>query len=160
MRGLGQGFRSTHVLMRSWLGCCCVFFGGTGGAEDHYSNKNAECANCGGKVDLWSSHEPARGEADRGYMAYRYNNRAVRHIQSHGDKLASGETTAPLFMYIALQVAHAPNQADSFANLFPQPTFTTDFADYNGMCSAWDSTLGNVTAALKEAGMWDNTLIM
>eukprot|EP00051_Salpingoeca_urceolata_P006975 m.92254 g.92254 ORF g.92254 m.92254 type:complete len:519 (-) comp15063_c0_seq2:211-1767(-) len=128
-------------------------FGYLGGAEDHYTNKNGGCGNCGSHVDLWRNHGPAVGESDKGFMAYKYNAEAIKIIKSH-------DQSSPLFMYLAAQCAHAPNQPDAFANLYSSSNYTQDFIDYNGMISAVDSIVGNVTAALKETGMWENTLFL
>lgn len=141
-RPYGRGFNSS--------------LGYLGGAEDHYTNQNGECGNCGEAVDLWQDVHPAHGRNNSGYSAYMWDDFAVQSIKTHARDVGSDK---PLFLYYALQVAHAPNEPDRFADAFSSKTYTEDFINYNGMCSAWDSALGNVTAALKESGMWDNTLV-
>jgi len=132
-------------------------FGYLGGAEDHYTNKNGGCGNCGGLVDLWRTTVPATGEQGGEFAAYKYNREALKIIQEHAANFAE----SPLFMYLALQCAHGPNQADKYANLYPvSKNFTKDYADYNGMISAIDDVVGNVTKTLKKVGMWSNTLIV
>ena len=55
-------------------------------------------------------------------------------------------------MYYALQCAHAANEPDAYYALHADRT--EEFANYNGMISAVDSAVGNVTDALKANGMW------
>ena len=63
-------------------------------------------------------------------------------------------------MYLALQCAHAPNEPDVFAGLYSSDQHSEDYIDYNGMISAVDSTVGNVTSALKATNQWKNTLLV
>jgi arylsulfatase A-like enzyme len=129
-------------------------FGYLGGAEDHYTNENGGCGSCGKHVDLWRDHGPATGENGTGYSAHVWNDEAVRLIKGHaGD-------AKPWFMYLALQCAHAPNEPDYFANLYSNTSHTQDYIDYNGMISAVDSTVGNVTSVLKGTRQWNNTLLV
>lgn len=131
-----------------------------GGGEDHYTNENGGCGNCGKKIDLWRDHAPARGEADGKYSAYRYAAEARSIIDAHaGRERASGGRT-PLFLYLALQCAHSPNSPDSYGALYAGHRYTPDFADYNGMVSALDDAVGNVTDALRAAGMWSSALVL
>ena len=129
-------------------------FGYLGGAEDHYTNENGGCGNCGAHVDLWRDHRPAMGENGTGYSSHAWNDEAVRLIKSH-----TGDAN-PWFMYLALQCAHAPNEPDYFANLYSTGSHTQDYIDYNGMISAVDSTVGNVTSVLKSTNQWNNTLLV
>ena len=74
---------------------------------------------------------------------------------------AETEGTQPFFMYLALQCAHAPNQPDKYASFFPPSAgYTKDYADYNGMISAIDDVVGNLTSELKSNGWWANTLMV
>eukprot|EP00037_Helgoeca_nana_P013660 m.125968 g.125968 ORF g.125968 m.125968 type:complete len:523 (+) comp22161_c0_seq1:3-1571(+) len=126
-----------------------------GGAEDHYLDTNAGCGHCGAKVDLWRDYEPAHGENGTLFSAYRYNREALAIIDNHDP------AGPPLFTYLALQCAHAPNQADAYANLYPaSASYTTAYANYNGMISAIDDVVKNVTDALKTKGLWENTLFV
>ena len=126
-------------------------FGYLGGAEDHYTNENGGCGECGKKTDLWRDRGPATGEAGGEFAAYKYDREALRVISTH-------DGATPLFMYYALQCAHAPNEPDAYYALYADRT--EEFANYNGMISAVDSAVGNVTDALKANGMWENSLIV
>ena len=127
-------------------------FGYIGGEEDHYLNTNPGCGGCGQHVDLWRNDKPAYGENNTKYSAQLYADEAVSIIKAH-------DVTTPLFMYLAAQSAHAPNEPDKYANLY-SADYTKEYVDYNGMISAVDDIAKNVTAALRETGMWDNTLIL
>ena len=81
-------------------------FGYLGGAEDHYTNENGGCGECGKKTDLWRDRGPATGEAGGEFAAYKYDREALRVISTH-------DGATPLFMYYALQCAHAPNEPDA-----------------------------------------------
>jgi len=67
----------------------------------------------------------------------------------------------PLFMYVALQDMHAPNQVpESYSNLYPKPTYSEDFAIMNGMATVADEVLGNMTAEMRARGLWASTLLI
>ena len=115
-----------------------------GGAEDHYTQEES------GGVDLWSQLEPAYGQNGT-YSGYLYTDRMVQVVQQH-------DQAQPLFLYAAFQDCHAPYQVPA-----QYENSTIDFQDrrtYQGMVQSMDESIGNLTAALKEAGMWDNTLVV
>ena len=63
-------------------------------------------------------------------------------------------------MYLAYQAVHAPLQVpdrymDPYKNIADKTRRT-----YAGMVSCMDEGIGNVTRALKEAGLYDNTIII
>lgn len=126
-------------------------FGYLGGAEDHYTNENGGCGACGSHVDLWRNFQPALGENGTEFMAYKYNAEAAKLIMSFKEKnmVRNGTTFVPgtdkrFFLYLALQCAHAPNEADTFVDLYTDSKYTKDYANYNGMISAIDSVVGKV----------------
>ena len=88
------------------------------------------------------------------YGDYLYVGRAVETIEKH-------DLSHPLFFYLALQCAHEPMQApqrfiDKYAKLgFPKQQ-QVEYA----FSAVIDEGIGNVTAALKAKGMWDNTLMV
>lgn len=107
-------------------------------------------------MDLYRTDGPALGENGT-YGAITYNNEIERVIQSHDVANAA----APLFLYVALQCMHAPEQVTTaFSALFPTGTYTSNYAVYNGMGAAADSVFGNATSALKRRGMWGSTLVV
>mmetsp|Transcript_30384 Transcript_30384/g.66561 ORF Transcript_30384/g.66561 Transcript_30384/m.66561 type:complete len:596 (+) Transcript_30384:74-1861(+) len=89
------------------------------------------------------------------YTGYDFTNHAVKIIEEHSGK----HPKEPMFMYLALHNTHGPIQApDEFVALYNYslPKRNT----FNAMVSVVDSTVANVTAALKKAGLWDNCLFV
>ncbi len=88
------------------------------------------------------------------YTGTRFMNAAVDYISGH-------DRSAPLFMYLALHNTHAPIEAlpadvALYNKTFPWKLQNTFYA----MTTAVDRTVGAVVAALKNTGMWDNTLLI
>eukprot|EP00730_Choanoeca_flexa_P018292 TRINITY_DN8887_c0_g1_i2.p1 TRINITY_DN8887_c0_g1~~TRINITY_DN8887_c0_g1_i2.p1 ORF type:complete len:511 (+),score=116.86 TRINITY_DN8887_c0_g1_i2:85-1617(+) len=122
-----------------------------GGAEDHYNHTNGGCG-CHTAFDLYNGTTgPYYKDADV-YGDLLYNELATDTIRRH-------DASQPLFMYYAAQVLHAPQEApDRFVNLY-NTSYSGDFRIEQGMASVADEAFGNLTQALKDAGMYDNTLI-
>ena len=125
------------------------------GSEDHYKHTNGLALGNGTTVqgvDLWASDQPAQGH-DGTYSAQLYTGRAVELIESHPEEKG-------LFMYVAFADTHAPEQApERYVDLYP-----TNIPEcrriYNGMASAVDEGVSNITAALKSSGLWQTTLLV
>ena len=124
------------------------------GGQDHFTQASFHECGCPAR-DVWVNGLPDPDPSIKGvYNAFRFTSAAETIISSHN------ASAAPLFMYLALQNTHAPVEADaSFTALYPSETYTTR-RDFSAMISAMDSSLGNVTRALKAAGMWDNTILI
>lgn len=131
-------------------------YGFLSGGEDHV---NQDCFNPTNKCkcrDLYNNTRPSE-EPEGEYNTYRFTRYAVDQIREH----AATQPDEPMAMYFALHVTHAPIEAPASAvdpfkesiPFLPQRTFT-------GMVSMADQALANVTSALKETGMWDNTLLL
>ena len=66
----------------------------------------------------------------------------------------------PLFMYLAYTVTHSPDEAPKrYTNQYPKD-WIAGRRVYAGMASALDESVGNITAALKRLGMWEDTLLV
>ncbi|CAM5113836.1 unnamed protein product [Eretmochelys imbricata] len=133
-----------------------TYFGYLLGGEDYYSHercvfisaKNAtRCA-----LDFRDGEEVAVGFGNM-YSTNVFTKRAV-------DLIASHKTEKPLFLYLALQSVHEPLQVPGE---YVKPyAFIKDEKrrHYAGMVSIMDEAVGNVTAALKRYGLWDNTVLI
>ena len=108
----------------------------------------------GSCVDLWKDRGPAFG-LNGTFTGYIYTAAAVDIIGAH-------PASAPLFLYLAFQVTHAPLEAPA---RFQRPSFwpsdhTLSRLQLNGMAAALDEGVANVTAALHTAGLWEHTLFV
>ncbi|XP_033124055.1 arylsulfatase B-like isoform X2 [Anneissia japonica] len=89
------------------------------------------------------------------YSTYAMTDRAIDIINNQdGDK--------PFFMYLAYQAPHAPLEVPEQYKDPYRSTFKDDDnrLTYAGMVSCLDEGVGNVTAALKAKGLYDNTVII
>ena len=89
------------------------------------------------------------------YSGFVFTEQAVKTIYAHNKTTPN----QPMFMYLALHNTHAPIEApDRFVSMY-------NFKDkkrntFLAMVSVVDESVANVTRALKETGMWSNTLLV
>jgi arylsulfatase I/J len=101
-------------------------------------------------VDLWENSGPAYGQNGT-YSCDLYGAKAVEHILQH-------DSDVPLFMYVAFHNMHAPDECP--------PEYYDKTVDFKprqvvqGMVTCVSIATGNITAALKSKGMWENTLFV
>ena len=106
-----------------------------------------------GATDLWCTDKPCFGLNGTKFNDALFTERAIEIVDSH-------PPSTPLYMYIAFQVNHAPLQVPiQYMERYP-PEQYWDQKIMNGMSSYWDEAVGNITAALKQKGLWDNTLFV
>jgi arylsulfatase A-like enzyme len=150
------------------------FFGYYGGAEDY--NKH----NVGKYLDLHDDVAggpiaPAEGY-DGKYSTHIYTDRAIKVISKFGNELnqwktehhpqpdgptGSTEDEPSLFMYLAYQAIHSPDQApQSYIDRFKTVVPNDHRRIVAGMISALDDGVGNVTKALHTAGLAERTIII
>ncbi|KAM6903028.1 arylsulfatase B [Xenentodon cancila] len=132
------------------------YFGYLLGSEDYYSHIRCykvsqlnvnRCA-----LDLRDGEEPATGYTGA-YSTEVFSQKAVDVIRKHN-------ASQPLFLYVALQAVHAPLQVPE---RYTAPySFITDHQRrvYAGMVSAMDEAVGNISLALQQEGLWDNTVLV
>jgi len=140
-----------------------TFFGILGQATDHETQEIEHSDRLEGPACSWVGKKPPRDLLDE-YEPYveskddnqfgddRYRERAIKIINEHPQG-------TPLFMYLALQMPHAPFQApDEYAAKYSesQPAVNT----YLGMLSHVDDSVKIVVTALKKKLMWDNTYLI
>ena len=142
-------------------------------AVDHFTQGFAAtiaAGTCGFDEDslevfsLWGTNGPVNDLRGSAYGDVLFVKFAVDFIESQLDE------TQPLFLYLALQVAHAPWQVpDAYVDLIasrlealgeefasPEEEFRAELA----MVTIIDEAVENVTAALRRSGMWDDTLLI
>lgn len=132
------------------------FYGFYSGGEDYFTHMTS------GKYDFRRDPSPRCGpgcseiaaDAAGLYSTTLFSEEAVRVVKAHPKE-------TPLFLYLAYQAVHAPAEV-------PQQymdAYNTTIADrmrrkFAGMLSCMDEGLANVTTALTERGMMDNTLVV
>ena len=102
-----------------------------------------------GKLDWYRNDVPLE---EAGYSTHLIAKEACRVIQ---EKAAD----KPLFLYVPFNGIHGPHQVpDSYKKPYKDlPSLRQTIA---GMLSAVDESIGQITTALKDAGLRDNTLII
>ena len=158
--GVGQASHRSLPRMRGFD----TSFGFLGSAEGHFTHENSGCGGqCSGQVpnpkpehwgtDLWHDDRPASFDYAGKYSSVMYNERVQSVLSQHNP-------TTPLFLYLAAQDAHGPDQTlPQWSSLYNN-SYTTGFAVYNGMASSIDSLAANLTATLKAKGLWQDTLLV
>jgi arylsulfatase A-like enzyme len=138
-------------------------FGFLKGGEDHYNQGSGSKHGIPGTVDLWSGH--ALSNETGVYSGYLYATKAVDVIEKFASdteaQVARGETPATgLFLYLAWHNTHTPLECpDEW--MYPA-YYNNSFKarmTYNCMSRILDDGVGNVTSALKKAGLWDDALL-
>ncbi|AWP00694.1 putative arylsulfatase B [Scophthalmus maximus] len=133
-----------------------TYFGYLTGSEDYYTHGHCypisalnltRCA-----LDLREGEEVATGYKGV-YSTELLSQKAIGIIEKHN-------SDKPLFLYVALQAVHAPLQVPE-RYLSPYRFIKdTHRRFYAGMVSAMDEAVGNITLALQQAGLWENTVLV
>ena len=127
------------------------------GAEDHYTQTVSGNIRCGGgkKTDFWLNEGPAKDLNGTEYSMFMYRDRALALLKAH-------DPSVPFFLYLAFANNHEPLECpDEY--LWPYPNSTApspDWRIYQGMITAVDTAIANITALLVDKGMYDDTLII
>jgi len=123
--------------------------------NDYYTEVLGSC-NKTNIVDLWDTDKPAHGINGTGQD--HYEEALFRdHVL---DIINNCSTSTPLFLYYAPHIVHKPLQVpDSYLAKF-------SFIDvsnrqyYHAMVNYLDDVVGEIVAALKSRGLWDNLLLV
>ncbi|PFX34029.1 arylsulfatase B-like [Stylophora pistillata] len=124
-----------------------TFYGFYNGAEDHYTHVISHF------LDFRDNKEIVR-DMNETYSVNAFTKRAEQIVKSHDAQ------NGPLFLYMAFQNVHSPVQAPK--QHVDKYSFINDTIrrSYAGMVDIMDEAVGNITGAFKEAGLWDNTLMI
>jgi len=130
-----------------------VHLGFLKGGEDHWNQHSGDL------VDLWHGEGPAWGlnGTYSGYMYARFATAVVTNFTAARKK----DGTSKLFMYLPWHNTHTPLESPP-EFLYPTTLKPDDpnRQTYNAMARCLDEGVGNVTDALRSAGMWDSTLVI
>jgi arylsulfatase A-like enzyme len=176
--GAGAGGYATHAVGKwhvghssweqtpTWRGFDS-FYGFYGGGEDYFTHSQPSSG-----YDMRSDPRPFCDETssqivdERGnYSTHIFTREAIRVIERHHDKHSNDDDDddeTPLFLYLAFQAVHCPNQVpQEYMDRYAHHTdWTEQRKNYAGMLTAADEGIGNVTRALQETGLWENTLVI
>ncbi|XP_044139041.1 arylsulfatase B-like [Bufo gargarizans] len=133
-----------------------TYFGYLLGSEDYYTHdrcyeiKGVNKTVCA--LDFRDGEVAAKGY-EKKYSTHLFTERAVDLIANHNPQ-------TPLFLYLPYQAVHAPLQVPQ--EYLEPYSFIHDQnrRHYAGMVSVLDEAVGNVTDALKQYGLWDNTVFI
>eukprot|EP01105_Mastigella_eilhardi_P005252 TRINITY_DN16_c0_g1_i1.p1 TRINITY_DN16_c0_g1~~TRINITY_DN16_c0_g1_i1.p1 ORF type:complete len:477 (-),score=112.55 TRINITY_DN16_c0_g1_i1:66-1496(-) len=164
---------ATHIVGKWHLGFCDphyyptargfdTWFGYSSGMQDYWTHFSDDYSpikgydfktgKAGSEPELILPESKYNGT----YGLFAHISETVSIIKDHGKNHAD----TPMFMYLALQSVHDPLEVpDKYLAQYAGIT-DPNRRIYAGMVTAMDEGIGNVTQALKDAGMWDNTVLI
>ncbi|ESO91397.1 hypothetical protein LOTGIDRAFT_105309 [Lottia gigantea] len=148
---------ATHAVGKWHLGFCnwnCTptyrgfdsYLGYYNAATDHYTHKLVNY------YDMHDNEKPAWKYYGQ-YAGYFFTDRSLEIIRSH-------DTDIPLFLYLPFQNVHEPIQVpEEYADLYPH-VGNYGRKHFSGMVSFLDESIKNITYALRDKNMLNDTLIL
>ncbi|XP_065188907.1 arylsulfatase B-like [Sycon ciliatum] len=126
-----------------------TFFGFYGGAEDYFEHTAS------GGIDYRNDTRPV--PKDSTYSAFTFAREAQRVVRQY----ANSQSSKPLFLYLAFQNVHSPQEVPDSYYVKPYAHIENkNRRKFAGMVSCMDEAIGNVTDLFKELGLWDDTLMV
>ena len=135
------------------------FFGYLDGGENYYTHMKRNGFSGLYPYELWRGYDLRRNESvsmkEKGvYSTFLFANEAQEIIMNH-------DSTSPLFLYLPFQAVHSPLQVpEQYTQQYEGVIKDKNRRIYAGMVSAMDEAVGNVTKALREKGLWNNTVLI
>eukprot|EP00756_Hemistasia_phaeocysticola_P024161 Hpha_TRINITY_DN15933_c0_g1::TRINITY_DN15933_c0_g1_i1::g.72909::m.72909/K01135/ARSB; arylsulfatase B len=170
-----EGFKAagyaTHIVGKWHLGLCDerftptfrgydTFFGYLLGAEDYFQHTRSDSGFTG--LDLRNSTTlisaagklpPVVTTAGGNYSTFLFARQVDNLVKAHNPSI-------PLFLYLPFQAVHGPLEApDSYIAKYANIQDKSR-RKYAGMVSALDDAVGQVVQSFRDAGLWDNTLLV
>ncbi|XP_035663830.1 arylsulfatase B-like [Branchiostoma floridae] len=133
-----------------------TFYGFLTGSENHFSHRNS-----GGMpgfrpgwngLDLRDQNRPVTDQNGT-YSTHLFAKKAIEVI-------AQQDKSKPMFLYLPFQAVHAPLQAPQKYIAMYRHINDYNRRMYAAMTTAMDEAVGNITDALKQYGLWDNTVLV
>ncbi|KAK7098569.1 arylsulfatase B-like [Littorina saxatilis] len=152
---------ATHIVGKWHLGMCNwkytptyrgfdSFFGYYSGMEDYYTHNEHFQKDEG--YDL-RSNTTVYLDLDGTHFNYLFTQFAIQVIQNH-------DAATPLYLYLPFHLVHGPLQVPAkYEDLYPD-VHDESRRIYSGMVSMMDESFGNITQALDNRGLLDNTLLV
>ncbi|XP_070542473.1 arylsulfatase B-like [Ptychodera flava] len=135
------------------------FYGFYLGSVDYWSHRTSEKGPYGtGKYngfDFRDDGERVEGEGIDGvYTSVLFKERLNKIVAEH-------DASTPMYMYLAFQLPHSPvTVPEEYAALYNDRVSNEDRRIYSGQVTFMDEIIGCVRAAMEDAGMWDDTLLL
>ncbi|XP_005104849.1 arylsulfatase B-like [Aplysia californica] len=127
------------------------YFGYLVGEETYYGHKR-DYTDGNWYLDLRDQNGPVHSEEGH-YSGHLFTEKAIDVVQAHDPR-------KPLFLYLAYQSVHGPLQVPEKYERQYRHIQDENRRIYAGMVSAMDEGVGNLTQALKDKGLWDNTVLV
>tara|TARA_B110000208_G_scaffold30174_1_gene39722 strand:+ start:131 stop:1486 length:1356 start_codon:yes stop_codon:yes gene_type:complete len=134
------------------------YYGYLGGGETYWTHQE------GSALAFWDDYEPALNSScssNADSCPVEYYSADVFTAQAQGVIEAASMQSKPLFLYLAYQSVHSPDEAPQA--LIDRFNSTMGFAPrrtFGGMVTALDLGIGEVVKTLKETKMYDKTFIV
>lgn len=129
------------------------FFGFYNGHSDYFTHITKHRQGVKG-YDLMDNDQPANFSAYDGYYSTDlFADKTIDIIQKH-------DSNKPLFMYLSLQAVHSPVQSPEKCMALKEKKDRKVRNIYEGMVVCMDDAVGRVVEAVKEKGMWENTILV
>ncbi|XP_074649767.1 arylsulfatase B-like [Tubulanus polymorphus] len=127
------------------------FYGYYVAREDHYTHSDRDPHGFEG-FDFRDGKKPVTDLGGK-YGTDVFAERAVDIVRSH-------DRSKPLFLYLPFQNVHGPVQVPEAYEKKYEHVHNRMRRKYSGMVTILDEAIGNVTRALEDAGMFDDTVII
>jgi len=122
-----------------------TFYGYLLGCQDYYTHLRK------GALDFRDQMEPVFNSTE--YSTHAYAKRSVEIINN-------SSSNDPFFLYLSFQAVHIPIEVPSEYSDMYSNIPNKNRREFSGMVTAMDEAIGKVTQALKEKGIYDNTVII
>jgi len=169
---LKQAGYATHAVGKWHMGYCDVrytptyrgfdsFTGYLNGAEDYWEHTRADGSFNG--LDFRTGGAPnalppASNASFDVYSAFVFADAVAKIVANHSASAAMA--TVPLFVYLPFQSVHAPLQApDEYEAMYSEVNNTAR-KTLCAMVTAMDNATRTVVTAYKQAGLWDDTVMV
>lgn len=152
------GYETTdHLPINRGFDSHVGYLGGSEGYEYGSGSKDPTK----GSHDMWHNHGPGIDVVPEiFYSANFYTSTAINIIKNHSQSRRgdSADDAEPFFMYLAIQNVHSPYTLPPAWETHEYPAMWDK--TYANMLAMLDESVGNLTHALKESNLWDDTLIL